>query len=118
MGMMNQHEGTLTSKVEEISVHDVARRDAHVRVVDVRDPDEFHDELGHIAGAELTPLATVEAAANGWKREDPLIMVCRSGRRSRQAAELLIGLGFPRVKTMRGGMVEWNAAHLPAERGR
>ncbi len=45
-------------------------------------------------------------------------MVCRSGRRSLQAAELLVGLGFAGVKTMRGGMVEWNEARLPAERDR
>lgn len=116
---MNGHEGDVSgarSKVDEISVHDVARRDAQVRVVDVREPDEFHAELGHIAGAELVPLASVEAAAKGWRREDPMIMVCRSGRRSLQAAELLIGLGFGGVKNMRGGMLEWNAAHLPAER--
>lgn len=118
---MNGHEGDVSSarsKIDEISVDDVARREAHVRVVDVREPDEFHGELGHIPGAELVPLATVEAAAKGWKRADPLIMVCRSGRRSLHAAELLIGLGFAGVKNMRGGMVEWNAAHLPAERVR
>ncbi len=64
--MMNGHEGDVSSarsKIDEISVDEVARREAHVRVVDVREPDEFHGELGHIPGAELVPLATVEAAA-------------------------------------------------------
>lgn len=38
-----------------------------LRLVDVREPDEFVGPLGHLRGAELTPLSTVPAAAAAWE---------------------------------------------------
>lgn len=86
-----------------------------VRVIDVREPHEFIGELGHIGGAELVPLATVPAAAQGWARDVDLVMVCRSGRRSEQASIALTDAGFGRVMNMVGGMLAWNEACLPVE---
>lgn len=77
----------------------------HARVIDVREPDEFTGELGHLGSAELVPLATVESRARDWDRKHPILMVCRSGRRSAQAAEKLIELGFEQVMNLRGGML-------------
>jgi rhodanese-related sulfurtransferase len=96
---------------------DVATIGRDVRVVDVREPHEFDDELGHSARAELVPLASVEAAAKGWRREDAIVVVCRSGGRSGRAAAALAAMGFPRVMNMVGGMLAWNEAELPIERG-
>jgi rhodanese-related sulfurtransferase len=87
-----------------------------VRLVDVREPHEFNDQLGHIPGAELVPLATVAAQARGWDAGADIILVCRSGGRSGRAAETLVGAGFRRVMNMTGGMIAYNAAHLPVER--
>lgn len=84
-----------------------------MRIVDVREPHEFEAELGHIRGAELVPLATLEAAQRGWKRDEVLALVCRSGSRSRKAAALLVAQGFSRVINVRGGMLEHNALGLP-----
>ena len=89
---------------------------AHLRgvhVIDVREPREFTDELGHIEGAELVPLATVVAAAKRWAKDADLVIVCRSGRRSGAAARVLALAGFGRVMNMVGGMLAWNAAGLP-----
>jgi rhodanese-related sulfurtransferase len=79
----------------------------------VREPNEFHDELAHIEGAELVPLATVAAAARRWRTDETIVVVCRSGRRSEQAARMLVLAGFDRVMNMVGGMLAWNAAGLP-----
>lgn len=87
------------------------------RVVDVREPDEFRGELGRIPGAELVPLSTVHIAAASWDRDAPLILVCRSGGRSSRAAHALAGEGFRRVMNVSGGMIAYNAAGLPVERG-
>lgn len=87
------------------------------RVVDVREPDEFDGELGHIHGAELVPLATVEAAATRWNADEEIVVVCRSGKRSGSAADQLTRRGFRHVMNMDGGMLAWNAARLPVERG-
>ena len=86
------------------------------RLLDVREPDEFRGELGHIPGAELVPLATVSAAAAAWDREKPLIVICRSGGRSSRAAQALAAAGFRHVMNLSGGMLAYNAAGLPVER--
>lgn len=94
----------------------VASPDHRVRVVDVREPHEFGGELGHIHGAELVPLATVDAAAKSWRQDDEVVLVCRSGARSGRAAAALTTMGFRRVMNMVGGMLAWNEARLPVER--
>jgi rhodanese-related sulfurtransferase len=88
----------------------------HVRVVDVREPHEFTGELGHVRGAELVPLATVTEAAAAWDRAAEIVLVCRSGARSGQAAGTLAKAGFTQVINLSGGMLGWNAAKLEVER--
>ena len=86
-----------------------------MRIVDVRDPREFTGELGHLPGAELVPLQTLASAASRWPRGEPLVLVCRSGRRSAQAARALSAAGFRCVMNMVGGMLAWSEAQLPVE---
>jgi len=87
-----------------------------VRIIDVREKDEYTGPLGHIADAELVPLGTVETAVKSWDREAPVVIVCRSGGRSGKAALAMIGQGFKRVASMRGGMMLWNESKLPVAR--
>ncbi|AKT38133.1 MBL fold metallo-hydrolase [Chondromyces crocatus] len=95
----------------------VFKHGEEIRLVDVREPSEFTGELGHIARAELVPLATVIAAAERWRKEDELVLICRSGRRSEQAATALTAAGFRRTMNLAGGMLAWNEARLPVEYG-
>lgn len=83
-----------------------------VRVIDVREPHEIVGELGAIAGAENIPMSAVAVRASDWDRDAPLLIVCRSGRRSRQVCEQLVSQGFTRVTNLRGGMLDYR------ERGR
>ena len=85
--------------------------EAHL--VDVREPHEYVGELGHIEGTELVPLATVTSKAATWDRDAELVVICRSGARSGQAARALVGMGFTRVMNLRGGMLAYNQARLP-----
>lgn len=96
----------------------VARYRNQVRIVDVREPEEFDAELGHIPGAELVPLATVRAHFHRDDPEELIVLVCRSGGRSGVAAQQLSSMGFTHLINMAGGMLEWNAARLPVERPR
>ncbi|MCG5056368.1 MAG: rhodanese-like domain-containing protein [Myxococcales bacterium] len=89
-----------------------------VRIVDVREPDEFVGELGHVRGAILAPLASVGAAARAFDPDEPVVVVCRSGGRSARAAEALCRLGFTKVMNLQGGMLAWNALRLPVETAR
>lgn len=97
-----------------------ARLDAgeDVLVLDVRTPEEFTGELGHIAGARNLPLDTVaegSEALAAWQ-ERPVLLVCRTDRRSARAAQILARRGFADLHVVAGGMEAWNAAGLPVER--
>jgi glyoxylase-like metal-dependent hydrolase (beta-lactamase superfamily II)/rhodanese-related sulfurtransferase len=88
------------------------------RIVDVRQPDEYTSpELGRIAAAVNIPLATVGRAMAEWPKDVPLLMVCRSGRRSAAAAEELAQKGFQELYNLVGGMIAWNDFKLPVKRG-
>ena len=100
----------------DATVADVFAAKGHVRMIDVREPDEYTGELGHIEGAELVPLATVAGAAQSWDRQDALVLVCRSGGRSGKAAATLASMGFTQVVNMSGGMLAVNAAKLAVVR--
>jgi sulfur dioxygenase len=88
-----------------------------VLVLDVRAPDEFRGELGHIDGATLLPLQALGAASTASFGDRPLIAVCRSGGRSGQAALHLLDLGLMHVASLAGGMRDWNARRYPVEYG-
>ena len=85
-----------------------------VRRIDVREPDEYTGPLGHLPGAELVPLGTLEAASATWPREAPLLLICRSGGRSAKAAQALAQRGFKHLYNLAGGMLavrETSTAH-------
>jgi rhodanese-related sulfurtransferase len=82
------------------------------RLVDVREAAELARD-GFIPGVEHVPLATVEARARMWNKDDDLVIVCRSGARSARAAAVLAAMGFRRVMNMTGGMLAYTTAGLP-----
>ncbi|RMH42630.1 MAG: rhodanese-like domain-containing protein [Deltaproteobacteria bacterium] len=82
---------------------------ARLRVIDVREPDEYHGDLGHLPGAALVPLARLDAELHRFDAEQPVLVVCRSGRRSAAACERLASAGVRRVYNLAGGMLAWNA---------
>jgi len=100
----------------EVEATWLAANRCRVRVVDVRERDERTGPLGAIDVAEAVPLAEVERAAERWDHDEPIVLVCRSGRRSERAAELLRSLGFRHVASLTGGMLAWQAHGLPVTR--
>ena len=75
-------------------------------ILDVREQDEY--DAGHIPGAILIPYTQIEEKANEMLPDkDQLILVyCRSGRRSKIAAEALAELGYTNIKEF-GGIIDW-----------
>lgn len=102
-----------TAGIPEIAPEWVAVHGREARMVDVREPDELVSELGHIDGVELVPLGKLENTARNWKREEPLVLICRSAGRSGRAAVQLRSMGFEHVASMRGGMIAWNELRFP-----
>jgi len=86
------------------------------RVIDVREAHEFQGPLGHVEGAAFHPLGTLPEALSGSDTGERLLLVCRSGKRSLRACELLQEAGFADVTNLEGGMIAWNQASFPVER--
>ena len=74
-------------------------------ILDVRERDEY--AAGHIPGAILIPYTQIEEKADEMLPDkDQLILVyCRSGRRSKIAAEALVKLGYTNIKEF-GGILD------------
>ncbi len=89
--------------------------DEGVLVLDVRTAEEFTGELGHIDGARNLPLQGLPKRIDELAEyeERPVLVVCRTDRRSRKAARILARNGFADVHVVRGGMTEWNARGYP-----
>ena len=100
---------TVRAEYEMIS-QDEAKRlmdtEQNYVIIDARTEQEFAE--GHIAGAILIPEYEItERAPDELKDKDQLILVyCRSGRRSKIAADALASLGYTNVKEF-GGIITW-----------
>jgi len=92
-------------------------RAGEIQVIDVREPHEFGDALGHIRGARLLPLSELAVRVGEIDRARPVVAVCRSGARSAQATVLLQKSGFVDVANLAGGMLRWRAEALPVDAG-
>jgi len=101
---------TLEERIAGSHAHDI-------QIIDVREPPEFTDALGHIHGARLFPLSELAGRTNEIKRDCPVVLVCRSGARSAQATVLLQKAGFKEVANLSGGMLRWRAESLPVDAG-
>lgn len=97
----------------EIEPQSLAERLADVQVVDVREPSEFDDALGHVAGARLVPLSSLQSRIAEIDRTRPVVTVCRSGARSAQASLMLQKAGIAQVANLAGGMLRWRSEGLP-----
>ena len=82
-------------------------------LVDVREEHEFAEGMAH--GARGVPRAELERdpAVYFADRSQPLVLICQAGGRSMLAADVLVGLGYLKVASVRGGMNQWKAAGLP-----
>ncbi|WP_020133877.1 rhodanese-like domain-containing protein [Streptomyces sp. 351MFTsu5.1] len=101
-----------------VSVQQAAVRTGHAGsggdavLLDVREPYEW--QAGHAPRAVHLSLSALSAGAGlpSEAQARPLIVICRSGNRSRQAAELLVARGAQAVDVI-GGMRDWVGAGLP-----
>jgi rhodanese-related sulfurtransferase len=106
-------EGTLD--VPEIDIDEFARRrEAGSPVIDVREPDEY--QAGHVPGATLIPLATVPDHLADIPTGGEVLVICRSGARSRRAAEFL-GANGVSATNVGGGTLAWIDSGRPVAEG-
>ncbi|MFV1998370.1 MAG: rhodanese-like domain-containing protein, partial [Acidiferrobacterales bacterium] len=84
-------------------------------VLDVRGEQDFAGEQGHIEQAVNIPLDALQDRLEEISefQERPVLIVCRTDKRSVKAAQLLARKGFGDVHVVRGGMTHWNRAGYP-----
>ena len=75
-----------------------------VLLLDVRTDEEF--KSGHIMGARLAPYDGLAASFTEENKDRPIVVYCRSGRRSAIARETLTGMGYRQVSDF-GGIGSW-----------
>jgi len=105
-------------QLNPLEVQSLVNSDSPPLVLDVREPNEYSGELGHIRGSKLIPLKDLASRATELEalKNKHVIAICRAGVRSTTAAAILTSLGFEHVSNLRGGMLEWNEHKLPVER--
>jgi len=86
-----------------------------VLMLDVRTAAEFVGEQGHIAAARNIPLDELPARLAELQdhKQRPIHLLCRTDRRSAQAARLLAEAGFADAQVIQGGMTAWRAKGWP-----
>jgi rhodanese-related sulfurtransferase len=86
-------------------------------ILDVRTPGEF--ETAHISGAYNVPLDVVRECRDEIvdRLNGDVVLVCRSGQRATQAAELLSNAGLARGSVLNGGIVDWQNNGYAVDRG-
>ena len=83
-------------------------------LLDVRQPEEFR--LGHIAGAKLIPLGELDRRIHEIPLDREIVCICASGHRSVPAVQILKAAGYT-ASSMQHGMLAWQIAKLPVNKG-
>ena len=77
--------------------------------IDVRKPEEVAN--GAIDGTTNIPLDQITGRLGELDPKRRVVVMCRSGVRSTEAAEILTGAGFNDVVNLKGGMMAWEKAN-------
>jgi rhodanese-related sulfurtransferase len=81
-------------------------------LLDVRTPEEFNS--GHISGAANISVQTLASRLDEVPKDQPVVIYCRSGNRSAQAASILRDAGYTEIYDL-GGVIDWTAQGLPLQ---
>ncbi len=83
-------------------------------VLDVRTPEEWNDF--HAPNTTLIPLDELAARVNELPKDQPILVVCRSGNRSKTGRDILVQAGF-NATSMEGGLNAWRDSGYPTVSG-
>ncbi|MCL4378458.1 MAG: rhodanese-like domain-containing protein [Actinobacteria bacterium] len=92
-------------------VYEIISNGENYYVIDVRTKEEYLQ--GHLGGAVLIPVDEIKNRLKEIPKDKPLIVYCKSGVRSMQAANILVSNGFKAVYNMTGGIDEWQKEGYP-----
>lgn len=102
--------------VFDVTANEVLNNAQELTLIDVRQPEEFTGELGHIKNAQLVVLGDIPNQIKNIPTDKPVVFICRSGMRSAQASAYAHSLGITNTYNMLGGMLLWNQLSQPVEK--
>jgi rhodanese-related sulfurtransferase len=107
----------LPGSLEPGELQELLQRQVALTLIDVRTPAEFSS--AHIPGSYNVPLDQLPEHADLLRSVsgEPIVLICRSGGRARQAETTLLGADLPRVHVLHGGLAAWEAQRFPLRRG-
>ena len=109
----------MTAAITSTELRDRIASDAQLWILDVRTPAEF--ETAHIDGSYNVPLDVLKdhgsEVAERLDQGQDVVLVCRSGQRATQAAELLRSTGVPGGSVLENGITDWEGRGFEVNRG-
>jgi len=98
------------SEIQSISTEDLANRlqgenGNDALYIDVREHDEY--VAGHVEGMLNFPLSNLEESMKKIPKDIEVVIICQSGNRSMQAAELFQRNGYENIVNVEGGINSW-----------
>jgi len=102
--------------VFDVTPDEVKNNAQELTLIDVRQPEEYTGELGHVQNAQLVVLGEIPDQIKNIPTDKPVVFICRSGMRSAQASAYAHSLGIKNTYNMLGGMLLWNQLALPTEK--
>jgi hydroxyacylglutathione hydrolase len=105
---------TATPEIADIDVEALAALRDESFLLDVREPGEY--QHGHVAGAVNIPQAELATRLDELPREQPILVICQTGSRSRRATQFLMQSGYCDVANVLGGSSAWRRAGKPLVR--
>jgi rhodanese-related sulfurtransferase len=107
--------GASASVVNEIKPADALPKvqEAYAQFVDVRTPEEY--AAGHATRSVNIPLNELPKNLDRLEKNEPVYVICQTGRRSKEAADILAKNGFKWVFSVTGGTEQWQADGLPID---
>ena len=106
---------TTFSGVLKISPQWVAAHLDDVHILDVRTTHELEEESAHIKNAQLIPINELRDRIGEIITNKPIMTICRSGKRSVLAFNILRENGFNKVANIDGGLLRWYEEGLPIQ---
>lgn len=104
--LMNYHTPTCSSlALSTIEVKQKLNSNPKIQFVDVREKEEFED---YNIGALNLPLSKLDILLDQLKKNIPVIVHCKSGKRSLKALDILKKNSFKEVYNLKGGIKNWN----------
>lgn len=115
MSFLRNIMGPGVPSVDVKQAHEMQGDDAGALIVDVREPNEYHQLRAQ--GAVLLPLGRLSTRVQDLPRDREILLMCRTGGRSSNATQFLAANGFENVTNVSGGIVAWHEAGLPTTSG-